>query len=250
LAAVHVVTRALFAATSAAEIVELLTWLVHELGGEVAAADLNPRDALPIDLGLGAVDPLLAVAPQVSVARMQLETLLPSVLEDGRAAMVRLHHSQRLADEASIDMLTGLLNRRGLFRGLASLGIGDCVVLFDLDHFKLLNDNEGHDAGDAALEAFGRLLRGSVRVGDIAGRYGGEELVVGMIRVAPDRAAARVAAIRECWIETKPPVTFSAGLADVRASGARVALAAADRAMYRAKAAGRDRLEVVRDDDY
>ena len=250
MAAVHVVTRAVFAATSAAQIVELVSGLVRDLGGGVAPAVMNPDGVVPIDLGLGEVDPLLATAPEVSVARMHLEILLPPLMEDARAAVLRLRNLDRLADEASVDTLTGLLNRRVLFRRLASLTIGDAVLMFDLDHFKRLIDTQGHDAGDAVLAAFGEFLRGSVRSGDIVGRYGGEEFLIGMIGVTARQSATRVAELRERWLATAPPVTFSAGIAAVGKSGARLAVVIADRALYRAKAAGRDRWELAGDDEY
>lgn len=200
---------------------------------------------------VGEVDPLLAVAPEVSVAKLHLETLLPALVEDARAAVLRLRTTERLADEASVDVLTGVLNRRALFRQLAALAVGDAVVLLDLDHFKALNDTRGHDAGDEALEDFGRLLRGSVRAGDVVGRYGGEEFLIGMARATPARAAKRVADIRERWLTDRPPVTFSAGIAAVKvAGGARLAVPVADQALYRAKAGGRDRCEVALDDEY
>ena len=250
MAAVHRATRAIFAATSALEIVGLVSAAVRDLGGDVAPAGANHPDALPMDLGLGEIDPLLPYAPKVSLARLNLEILLPALMEDARMAVLRLRNAERLADEATFDPLTGLLNRRVLFRRLASLTIGDCVLMFDLDHFKNLNDTLGHDAGDDALAAFGGFLRASVRGDDIVGRYGGEEFVIGMVGVAPGTAELRVGEMRERRWATDPPVTFSAGIAGVRAVGARRSLLAADRALYRAKAGGRDRWEVARDDEY
>ncbi len=250
LASVHAATRAMFSAASAADIVELVCNVVRELGGDVCPARLHTSGGLPIDLGLGEVEPLLPVAPEVSVARLHIEALLPTLMEDARTAVLRLRNTERLADEASMDILTGVLNRRALFRQLGSLTVGDAVVLFDLDHFKVLNDTQGHDAGDDALEAFGRLLRSSTRPNDVVGRYGGEELLLGMFHATPDQALSRVIDIRRRWLVTRPPVTFSAGIAGVRESGARAAVPVADRALYRAKAGGRDRSEVAHDDEY
>jgi len=245
LATVLVSTRAVFAATTAQDIVDAVVAAVRALGGEVSPAWTDPSDAMPIDLGLGEVGPLLAVAPAVSVARMHLETLLPALVEDGRTAMHRLRNSGRLSDEASLDVLTGLLNRRALFRRLARLTTGDAVVLLDLDHFKALNDTRGHEAGDDALAAFGALLRSWTRASDVVGRYGGEEFLIGMVRATPCEAAVRVAELRRHWLATEPLVTFSAGIAAVGDPGPRIALPIADRALYRAKAAGRDRWEVA-----
>lgn len=244
LAVAHATTRALLTATDAVEVVALLVDAVRDLGGEVVPADLAPSHALPVDLGLGEAPPLLAVAPPVSVAEMDVRLLVPSLVEDARAVVLRLQASVRLSGEASSDPLTGLLTRRALFRRLALLGPGASVCLLDLDHFKRLNDTAGHDAGDAALAAFGALLRSSVREDDAAGRYGGEEFLVA-VPVGPDVAAARVAELRERWRRTTPPVTFSAGIAVVTGTGAHAAVTAADRALYRAKAAGRDRTELA-----
>ena len=249
-AAVHVVTRAVFGARTPLQIVELVIGVVQDLGGHVRPAAVNPPDALPIDLGLGEIDPVLPCAPAVSVARLNLEILLPPLMEDARMAVLRLRNAERLADEASVDSLTGLLNRRALFRQLTILSSGDCVVMCDLDHFKKLNDTLGHDAGDDALAAFGRVLRSEVRADDIVGRYGGEEFVIGMTNVTPEQASTRVGQIRERHQGTAPPVTFSAGIAGVRSGGARCAVVAADHALYRAKVAGRDRWAVARDDEY
>lgn len=250
LLAAHEATRALLAAREPEEIVEILLDLVRRLGGDVVPAAMDPADALPIDLGLGEVTPLLPVAPEVSVSRLQLDLLLPAAVEDARAALLRLRATERLTDEATVDVLTGVLNRRSLFRQLSRLTRADTVILFDLDHFKRLNDTAGHAAGDAALTAFGQLLRRSVRGDDVVGRYGGEEFLAGLIGAAPEAAVARVAEMRSRWLDGRPPVTFSAGVAAVGYGGARVATEAADRALYRAKAGGRDRSEVAGDTDY
>jgi diguanylate cyclase len=99
-----------------------------------------------------------------------------------------------LVHDASHDALTGLLNRRSyelLFRQAVSrarrYGWPFALVLLDLDNFKVVNDNHGHAAGDAALQAVGAELRASLRSGDVAARLGGDEfalLVVGVDNVA------------------------------------------------------------------
>jgi len=117
--------------------------------------------------------------------------------------------------------------------------------MIDLDHFKRINDTLGHAAGDAVLARFGRTLSAEVRVGDTSCRLGGEEFVV--VAAGMDEGGARelVDRIRAAWVEAAPhPVTFSAGLAPITASGGTPALLAADRALYRAKRCGRDRTEV------
>ena len=91
---------------------------------------------------------------------------------------------RRYKDAAETDPLTGLLNRRGYFAGAAGLMVANkgknlpvSVIVFDLDHFKSINDRFGHDTGDAMLELFARLVRRTMRAGDIIGRIGGEEFV-------------------------------------------------------------------------
>ena len=248
LAAVHATTRALFGATDPLSVVTLLVQLVQlvrEIGADVVQAAEAPDHALPLDLGLGEVPPLLAVAAPVSMARLHLESLLPPVVEDARTAIMRLRQHQRLEDDAGTDSLTGVLTRRVLFRRICALQTGDVVALFDLDQFKALNDTRGHPAGDEALRSFGALLRGGVREGDVVGRYGGDELLVGFRATGVDQAAARIEELRRTWLARNPPVTFSAGIAAIGPAGPLAAVAAADAVMYRAKERGRDRTETI-----
>lgn len=86
---------------------------------------------------------------------------------------MELRGKSQLQADATRDHLTGLLNRRTLDRRISQLLTGDCVAIIDLDHFKRLNDTEGHAAGDAVLAAFGQVILNHVRGTDIAGRYGG-----------------------------------------------------------------------------
>ncbi|BEP12918.1 hypothetical protein acdb102_12290 [Acidothermaceae bacterium B102] len=154
----------------------------------------------------------------------------------------QLRQAERLAKDADTDPLTGLANRRVFFRELPSLQHGDAVVFLDLDHFKDLNDTLGHVAGDRELATFGGVLREHVREGDVVARYGGEEFAVIVRGSGRLGAALLVNRLRDDWA-LHSEVTFSAGAAlheEDALPG--LTLAAADRAVYAAKDAGRDRL--------
>lgn len=162
------------------------------------------------------------------------------------------------------DILTGLANRRRLEETLerevtralrfeAPLS----VVMLDLDHFKRVNDEHGHRAGDAVLSAVGQVVASQLREVDAAGRYGGEELLLVLPEATLDgaRAAAeRVrAAIGACEVEhdgERLRVTVSAGCATLSPTEPRSAdqlVRAADAALYTAKKRGRDRVDVETD---
>jgi diguanylate cyclase (GGDEF)-like protein len=159
-----------------------------------------------------------------------------------------------LQEQAIRDALTGLFNRRYLDEMLgrelsraAREGYPVSIALFDVDHFKTLNDTHGHAAGDGMLAAIGGLLTRSVRVGDVACRYGGEELLV----VLPNATAADATVRAEGWRTACAAlevdglgITVSIGIAAAPTDGTDAAalLASADRALYVAKRSGRDRV--------
>ncbi|MBN1241229.1 MAG: diguanylate cyclase [Spirochaetales bacterium] len=164
----------------------------------------------------------------------------------------------RIAELAERDSLTGLFNRRaGLERLEAELargardGAGFSVLMADIDRFKLVNDARGHEAGDLALRATARVSQAELRAEDVAVRWGGEEFL--FILPGADLAASRAVAerIRTRLASTKIgregepfSVTVSAGLASWRpGDSSRSLVRRADDALYRAKAAGRNRIE-------
>jgi diguanylate cyclase (GGDEF)-like protein len=146
-----------------------------------------------------------------------------------------------LSAHARTDSLTGLMNRRALDERLGEARTGDSVVMCDLDHFKALNDRDGHAAGDRVLADFGAMLTAAVRGQDAASRYGGEEFVLVLAVTSPEAALDVLHRIRQGWALHHPELTFSSGVAPVSevASGA-AALAAADEALYASKKAGRN----------
>jgi diguanylate cyclase (GGDEF)-like protein len=129
------------------------------------------------------------------------------------------------------------------------------ILLIDLDHFKRVNDQCGHIAGDALLRNVGRAIQGTLRTGDAAVRYGGEEFLL-MLHNTDESGVLRVAeAVREVLTKLPPPgngvprVTASIGAAFFPRHGAVLeeVVNVADAAMYRAKAEGRDRIVLAPD---
>ena len=241
-------TRALLWIESAADARRVAVETVTALGGQIVPVRGAGRDAIPADLSFGEGEPLLASAPEGSESRRLLERHLPTLLLDIRRAVEVGSQAGRLADDASIDSLTRLPNRRMLGRALGRLRTGDVVIMIDLDHFKRVNDTLGHDAGDLVLKALGATLLANVRERDSAGRFGGEEFVI-ILRDDSD-ADSFLERLRAEWHQVRPhPLNFSAGIARVREGGAH-ALRAADRAFYRAKHTGRNRSVWATDDDF
>ncbi|MFT7624709.1 MAG: diguanylate cyclase (GGDEF)-like protein [Myxococcota bacterium] len=164
-----------------------------------------------------------------------------------RVGMMRaLDSSQRAA---STDTLTGLLNRRSMedrFQEMARHERPHTLVMADIDHFKGLNDNHGHDVGDRALQVFSSALRDAVRADDLVCRYGGEEFVLILPGCAAEDAAGILARIRAGLPERiaaghVPAFTASYGVAYSNGSGDLAAtMKRADGALYQAKDAGRD----------
>ena len=201
--------------------------------------------ALPGE-GLGALQ-----AERVEIIRTQFTSYLQNAI---------LH--SRVRDLAALDDLTGILNRRFGLRRLEEIagqafrhGTAFSVMMLDIDHFKNLNDTFGHDAGDAVLRRISSDFEASVRSGDVACRYGGEEFMITLagtgfedaLRVA-DRLRRRVEAHEVEWRQHRLSVTSSIGLVTwpmTRASTPEELITAADRALYAAKEAGRNRIYVT-----
>jgi diguanylate cyclase (GGDEF)-like protein len=174
-------------------------------------------------------------------------------------ALVSLKLREELRSRSVRDPLTKLFNRRyleeTLVRELAngkrtSQKLG--LVMIDIDHFKKYNDTHGHDAGDYVLAEIANLIRSKLRSGDIACRYGGEELVLVMPGASKQIAAARAELVRELVEKHQflykgqdlSGVTVSMGVANYPEDGdnASTLMKAADTALYRAKDEGRNRV--------
>jgi diguanylate cyclase (GGDEF)-like protein len=187
-----------------------------------------------------------------------LAELMPLVARElgGALRMAALvEESQR---QASIDMLTGLMNRRAFMPAIRNevargkrYGHPLCVLLLDVDHFKQINDRFGHAAGDLVLGAVGKLLSTTLRGSDYAARWGGEEFVVALTntdveggRLAAERARVAVESLDIDDGKGEPiAVTASVGLASLQPDeSVEQLMDRADRAMYAAKYAGRNRV--------
>lgn len=175
-----------------------------------------------------------------------------------RLAQQVLGQNRQLVRLGSIDALSGLLNRRHWEDAVnAALSRGCCrgamLLLIDIDRFKRINDQFGHTFGDEVVRLVGEIIRASLRQGDLAGRYGGDEFGVVLCDTEPDAAETVADRIRsgvaDLRIEHAPGLrcTLSIGLARGPADigTAREWIERADAALYRAKLAGRNRFVVV-----
>lgn len=152
-----------------------------------------------------------------------------------RSALRALHTAART------DTLTQLDNRRALHDHLEVVKPGTVIVVCDLDHFKVLNDSRGHQYGDQVLTDFAAVLSEALRRDDRAARYGGEEFVL-LLQVEAGAVPAVLARLHQRWALAYTSITFSTGWAiHTDSRPAHVTVGAADRALYAAKASGRDR---------
>lgn len=152
---------------------------------------------------------------------------------------------------AATNGLTLLATRRFFMKGFdreiarAQRGLSNLfsVVMIDLDDFKEYNDSYGHVAGDRALQNVSYILRRKLRASDIAGRFGGEEIIVLLTGATKDRAAQVAERMRK-EIEEESDVTASIGVASYPDDGQNVEnlIRAADEALYRAKRTGKNKV--------
>ena len=203
---------------------------------KAGACDYLPKNVLTADL----------LERTIRNARKRL------ALEVERARMI-----ETLAELSVTDELTGLANRRYLLAKLGEevrrserSGSAFAMLMIDLDHFKEVNDRHGHQAGDEVLKQCADALKQSVRATDTVARYGGEEFCV-VLPYTTSRAAARCVAERlrksiDALPEPVPSTSVGIACWELGSSGADV-LHRADAALYKAKAAGRNRVAV--DDD-
>ena len=207
----------------------------------------------------------LALCSDVAAKAMTYSSVVSTVALVA-VVIIALHERQnlllrRLYVASTTDPLTGLANRRAFASSLSlelerarRSDLDLSLVCLDLDNFKLCNDRHGHAVGDRVLKRFAGLLESYRRAGDIAARIGGEEFVL-ILFDTPARQAQRLAEdlgrmlLRDTAASEDPTrVTFSAGVASLRETGGDAdLLTLADRALYAAKEAGRQRVAGWRD---
>lgn len=230
----------------------------------VLVTGLGERDRVLEGMHAGADDylvkPVDTFALQTRLIAAERVTTLHRQVAHFRAELERAN--LELLGQSLTDPLTGLGNRRRLERDLAAAHTraelsarGYSLCLFDIDHFKLYNDHYGHPAGDWALRAVAQCLATSLRPGDEAYRYGGEEFLALLpdcdLTIASALARRASHAVAQMGIphlvrpSPPPVVTLSAGVAEwdpCRSVGPAELIAGADRALYRAKSAGRNQV--------
>jgi diguanylate cyclase (GGDEF)-like protein len=193
------------------------------------------------------------------VARNLLYTLSQRLRNNNALVTSAWRQRRDLEDKAQRDPLTGLLNRRGLEDALSRLvercrleGTPFALLVIDVDDFKSFNDRYGHAAGDRVLSAIGAAISQSLRPSDLAARYGGDEMVVGLVNASAEqgrlvaerirRAAGRIR-LGTARAEPRSAPTLSVGVAQLApGQDAETLFRTADEALYAAKTAGRDRI--------
>jgi diguanylate cyclase (GGDEF)-like protein len=194
------------------------------------------------------------------IKALELQMRISSMLRIRKLTRELEEANRQLEAFASVDPLTQLLNRRVLderldqeFARASRHRQRLACLMVDVDHFKKVNDTDGHLVGDRVLVRVGAAIRGALRLTDVAGRYGGEEFLV----LAPETPATGALVLAERLRHAVasagragdglPAVTVSIGCAttELGVSSARDLLQRADAALYEAKQAGRDRVVVA-----
>lgn len=201
-----------------------------------------------------------SVLPIVAKLTMYEAVLFTVAMPMSLIALVREEDRARLLANARTDFLTGLHNRQGFFElGPERLrqngeSCSHVLLAFDLDHFKAINDTYGHEAGDQVLQLFAEMASETVPRGAVCARLGGEEFAILLPGTGQEEARRIAVEIAQRFTEAAAhsdglaiAATVSVGLAEAGAGEIDLAelLAAADRALYKAKLLGRNRIEVA-----
>lgn len=257
----HARQELLIASSSCLAIVLALTALVLIVRRRVIVPLLRTTRAV-IRLGNGdySRDPGGSQRPdEIGDMVRALSTLRNNSIERQQLELERQHLIQELRLRADTDYLTGILNRRAFaaagarrLRQACDSRAPQSVLLFDIDHFKAVNDSYGHEAGDLVLKRVAALVRDQLRDGELLARYGGEEFVVMPAQCSPQQAGQLAERLRRAIAGEAIAladgralqVTASFGVAGTGAAAQlEELLHAADQALYSAKRKGRNRVE-------
>jgi len=207
-------------------------------------------DVLALSAATG--QPQSVFVPVIAFQTLFVTLCLPFL----RVAMSKERAELEQRKAALTDPLTGIANRRAFFeRGTPLLAWAQddrrsaALLLFDLDRFKEVNDTAGHHGGDRVLKAFCNLVGGAIGPRDLFGRLGGEEFgclladanMAQALQFA-ERLRSEFAALHLPGIQVHPTVSVGVAMAGEAGRTLPALLATADRALYRAKAEGRDRV--------
>lgn len=237
-----------------------------ECTGEVSLVDGKNPSALVVAARPSRVlavphDTVWSLVDQSHEVARNLLAIIAGRMRNDNSALVTSHHKRAQYErQASVDALTGVHNRRWMNEAFPRVlqrsaldRVHGALMVIDIDHFKLVNDTHGHLVGDAALKALANIMQANLRPHDLLVRYGGEEFAI----LLPDTAIEEAGSIAERLralvaaneIRTGGLVfriTISIGIAPVRNDGKlEDYFGAADRALYRAKESGRNRIEVA-----
>jgi diguanylate cyclase len=224
------------------------------LGGENVAFSVNSslREVSRLSLSLGKMMASLAARKQ------ELEQANASLEQQVAIRTADLERANTALQElSSKDALTGIFNRRVADERLKAAHLAlkrgapvYAVILLDIDHFKRVNDNLGHAAGDNVIQQVAKQLQDSVRETDMVARYGGEEFIVVLTQTEPSKVAEVAeklrAAIAAKIMTAEGHITVSIGvaIANISDTDAETVVRRADTAMYQAKRMGRNRVQL------
>jgi diguanylate cyclase (GGDEF)-like protein len=221
--------------------------ILERLPERIRAADADREAMTSFVLKITALDMSLALETYHLAEVRHLEASIDELRDAG----------EQLRQEATVDLLTGVANRKSVLAALANaLEEAEatreplCVLMIDLDHFKSVNDSRGHVVGDEILCAVVKRIDAALRASDLVGRYGGEEFLVVLERTPLETAIEIGARIRSKVAESpigvrgaNVPMTLSLGVAEARGREAvEDVVERADSALYAAKRAGRNRV--------
>ena len=233
-----------------------ISTLTFAVLGLCTGASLVSVFVLPLETALMIIE---KIGVSMIIANVLGAVLVGEILERRRS---QYHREHMLSREASTDALTSLANRRAFdARGPDILseatrkGLACCVMIVDIDRFKQINDRHGHDVGDRVLQHLAELVRANVRQSDLVARFGGEEIALVLPAHDAERAFNLAERLRhaveatpfQAWDGPTIRLSVSVGLYanEGRPESFASAFKRADLALYRAKSAGRNRVEIA-----